>query len=157
MRKLAIQRRQNQCRTRTSIDNQTNQTTESSVADESKHLEKLYIQGRDRQKSSEKLRDKLYKEQGYSFVPRTNSSQKYQFAQENKGVVARNQDFITKKQEHIKELEKQTACDFRPQRITTSSKLSSQFSQVNSNRDENWGNKLYEKGMQIEQKREKIR
>ncbi|CDW85157.1 UNKNOWN [Stylonychia lemnae] len=115
--------------------------------------DRLYTQGKEKTKKQDELRDKVYKEQGYSFAPQTNNMPKYQF---DNNVFDRNREFMQRKDSHIKEMQQQNSCDFKPQRVTTKSKLAKCYERVEVT-NENVGEKLYSQQHAIEQRKEKQR
>eukprot|EP00347_Sterkiella_histriomuscorum_P011834 403370925 len=115
--------------------------------------ERLYTNGKDKQRKQDELRDKIYQDQGYSFAPHTNTTSRYQV---HKNVQERNKEFIERKENHIKEIQQQNSCEFKPQRVTKQSKLAQVYEKQPDN-NENLSDKLYHQMVIIDQKKEKQR
>lgn len=77
--------------------------------------------------------------------------------QSKQDVITRNKEFIEKKQNHIKLIESQTKCDFKPSRVTKQSKLAKEWEKEEDLDPKQLGDKLFQKQSEIESKKEVLR
>ena len=103
------------------------------------------------------MRNKVYKESGYSFQPIVNQEANQKFVHSKHDVITRNKEFIEKKQNNIKLIESQTKCDFKPSRVTKQSKLAKEWEKEEDLDPKQLGDKLFQKQSEIESKKEVLR